>query len=331
MQAVVFERFGEPGEVLGVRDVPVPEPKPGEVRVRMLAAPINPSDLMVVRGTYSKLPSLPATPGFEGVGIVEAANAGLFGRFLMGKRVAVLNSSSGSWAEYAVLNARQAIPLSKQLSVEQAAMFFVNPATAFILTRKVLAVPAGEWLLQTAAGSALGRMIIRLGRRCGFRTIHVVRRASQVDELKSLGADEVLVEGNGDFSEQVRRITGGKGVRFAVDPVGGTTGSAIVRELARDGRLILFGTLSGQPLSFSPRDLMTPGAAIEGFWLGNWMARQTILSKLKLVRELTALILDGTLASDVGESLSLDRIQDAIRAAENPDHGRKTLLRLGVS
>jgi NADPH:quinone reductase len=149
--------------------------------------------------------------------------------------------------------------------------------------------------------------------------------------LKSLGADEVLVEGNGDFSEQVRRITGGKGVRFAVDPVGGTTGSAIVRELARDGRLILFGTLSGQPLSFSPRDLMTPGAAIEGFWLGNWMARQTILSKLKLVRELTALILDGTLASDVGESLSLDRIQDAIRAAENPDHGRKTLLRLGVS
>jgi NADPH:quinone reductase-like Zn-dependent oxidoreductase len=228
-----------------------------------------------------------------------------------------------------VLNARQAIPLSKQLPVEQAAMFFVNPATAFILTRRVLAVPAGEWLLQTAAGSALGRMVIRLGRRHGFRTINVVRRAEQIDELKAQGADEVLVEADGNLPEQILRITNSQGVRFAIDPVGGATGSAVVQALAKGGRLILFGTLSGQPLSFSPRELMTPGASIEGFWLGNWMARQKILAKLKLVRELTALILDGTLASDVGESYPLERIADAVRAAERPDHGKKTLLRIG--
>src|SRR5439155_1323376 len=154
MRAIIFEKFGQPAEVLQVRAAPVPEPGPGQVRVRMLAAPVNPSDLLTVRGQYARLPKVPATPGFEGVGIVESAGPGLLGKLLVGKRVAALNSSTGSWAEFAIVSARQAIPLSKRLPLEQAAMFFVNPATAYIMTRKMLAVPAGEWLLQTAAGSA---------------------------------------------------------------------------------------------------------------------------------------------------------------------------------
>ncbi len=193
MRAIVFEEFGEPAEVLRIKEVPLPVPKPGEVRVRMLASPINPSDLMTVRGTYGKRPTLPATPGYEGVGIVEASGGGLLGKFLLGKRVAVMNRQTGNWADYAVIPAKQAIPLSSQLPLEQAAMFFVNPATAYVMTREVLQVPKGGWLLQTAAGSALGRMVIRLGKHFGFTTINIVRRPEQVDELKSLGADEVLV------------------------------------------------------------------------------------------------------------------------------------------
>src|ERR1700682_5818861 len=100
MRAVVYERFGEPSEVLGVRDVPVPEPGPGEVRIRMLASPVNPSDLMAIRGKYGLLPKLPATPGFEGVGIVESAGPGLLGKWLKGKRVAVLGSRTGNWQEF---------------------------------------------------------------------------------------------------------------------------------------------------------------------------------------------------------------------------------------
>src|SRR5438132_8658236 len=194
MQAVVFEKFGEPAEVLRSCDVPAPDPGPGEVRVRMLAAPVNPSDLLTVRGQYARLPKLPSTPGFEGVGIVESAGRGLWGRFLVGKRVAALSSPTGSWAELALVSARQAIPLSDALPLEQAAMFFVNPATAYIMTRRVLAVPAGEWLLQTAAGSALGRMVIRLGKRFGFRTINVIRRPEQAAELKALGADVIIAD-----------------------------------------------------------------------------------------------------------------------------------------
>jgi NADPH:quinone reductase len=328
MRAIVFDRFGEPAEVLELRDVPVPQPGPGQVRVRMLAAPINPSDLMVVRGTYGKLPKLPATPGFEGVGIVDAAGPGLLGRLRMGKRVVALTSQAGSWGEYAIVSAKLVIPVSKQVPLEQAAMFFVNPAAAYIMTRRILNVPAGDWLLQTASGSALGKMVIRLGRKFGFRTINVVRRREQVAELKALGADVVIAEEDGDVTEQVMKATGGKGVRFAVDPVGGKTGSAVLRSMALGGRMLMFGTLSGEPITISPRELMTRDVTLAGFWLGNWMARQSILGKLRLIRTLSGLILEGVLVSDVGESFPLERIADAVRAAERPGRGGKTLLKI---
>ncbi|TMQ28036.1 MAG: hypothetical protein E6K65_13100 [Nitrospirae bacterium] len=182
MKAVVFERFGDPAEVLQVREVPKPEPGPGQVRVRMLASPIGPADFLTVRGEYGYQPKLPATPGTEGVGIVEAGR-GLLGGMRVGRRVAVLNETGGNWQEKVVVSALRVVPISKHVPDDQAVTFFVNPATAFIMTRLVLKVPPRAWLLQTAAGSALGRMVIRLGRHFVFRTINVVRRHEQAEEL----------------------------------------------------------------------------------------------------------------------------------------------------
>src|SRR3954470_11747641 len=155
MNALVFDRFGEPAEVLRLREVPTPEPGPGEVRVRMIASPVNPSDLLVVRGLYGVLPTLPATPGFEGVGVVDKAGPGLLGRLVLGKRVTVINSAGGNWAEYAVIPARQARPVSRDIPDEQVASFLLNPATVLAMARHVLGVPKGECLLQSAAGSVL--------------------------------------------------------------------------------------------------------------------------------------------------------------------------------
>src|SRR5436189_5611310 len=127
MKAVIFDHFGEPSEVLQVRDVPAPEPSKGEVRVRMTYSPINPSDLLVVRGEYGKLPTLPATPGFEGVGVVEKSGGGalaLLRGLRPGRRVAVIYAGGGAWAEFAVVPARQAIPLPDDIPDEQAASFF---------------------------------------------------------------------------------------------------------------------------------------------------------------------------------------------------------------
>ena len=174
MKSVQFEVPGEPSQVLKVVDCEIPMPKSGEVLVRMLASPVNPSDMMYIRGHYTVPAQCPASPGFEGVGVVEQTGGGLRGLLFRGRRVVVLNRKGGNWSEYVVVPSTEVIPISKSLSNEQAATFFVNPATAWVMTQEVLRVPNGQWLLQTAAGSALGRMIVRLGRQCGFKTFNVV-------------------------------------------------------------------------------------------------------------------------------------------------------------
>lgn len=328
MKGVILDRFGEPKDVLHVADAPMPVPGAGQVRVRMLAAPVNPSDLMTCRGTYTKIPSLPFAPGYEGVGVVESAGPGLFGKFLMGRRVAMLTGDGGSWQEYNVIPARQAVPLSQQIPIDQAAMFFVNPTTAYVLTREVLKVPRGAWLLQTASGSALGKMVIRLAGHYGFRTICVVRRSVQAQELIKLGADEVVATDEQDLHERVKQITGGKGVLYAIDPVSGDLGSRVIRCLAPDGRLVVFGTLSHQPLQFSSRDLMTPGASVEGFWLGNFMAKLGLLKKLSIVSKVGSLMKKGILVSEIGKTYRLDEIKEACIEAERTARGGKVLLRI---
>ncbi|MBW3538972.1 MAG: zinc-dependent alcohol dehydrogenase family protein [Planctomycetes bacterium] len=334
MRAVVFDQFGEPADVLRVADVEEPVPATGEVLVRMLASPINPSDLMSVRGTYGRRPPLPATPGFEGVGVVEASGGGLLGRLLKGRRVAVINRGTGNWQERTVVPARQAIPLPSDLPLEQSAMFFVNPMTAYVMTRRVLAVPRGTWLLQTAAGSAVGRMAIALGRHYGFRTLSVVRRAEQVDELTALGGDAVLAfdpprDDAAELRRRVLELTDGRGVPFAIDPVGGAAGSAVLTCLADGGRMLVYGTLSGEPLVCSPRSLMTAGASVEGFWLAPWMAGRGVMARLRLVRTIARLMKAGVLVSPVGEIYPLEEISTAVRKAEEPARGGKVLLRIG--
>lgn len=333
MKSVQFDQFGEPTSVLQVRDVEPPQPKPGELLVRMLLSPVNPSDLMTVRGVYGKQPQLPCTPGYEGVGVVESSGGGLLGKMLVGKRVALLNGINGNWQERTTVLAKQAVPLPSSLPAEQGATFFVNPTTAFAMTRRVLAVPAGDWLLQTAAASELGKMVVRLGQRFGFKTLNVVRRGQQAETLRSLGADAVVVfdpaqHSADDLRNEVRRVVGERGVRFAIDSVGGATGSAVVKCLAAGGRMLVYGTLSPEPLSFSPRDLMTPRASIAGFWLARWLPQLSLLAKLKLIRTVSRLIQDGVLTSQIGEVFPLDRVSDAVRAAEAPGRTGKVLLRL---
>ncbi len=331
MRAVVFERFGEPAEVLQVRDVPVPQPGPGQVRVRMLASPVNPSDLLTVRGQYGHRPHLPATPGYEGVGVVEAAGPGLLGRLRVGRRVAVLNGRGGNWQEQVLVPARQVIPVSPALSDEQAATFFVNPASALVMTRWVLQIPPGAWLLQTAAGSALGRMVIRLGRQEGFRTLNVVRRREQAEELLRAGGDAVICTADESIEERVQALTQGQGVRYALDAVGGATGSAVVRTLAPGGRLVVYGTLSMEPLSVDPRLLIAGLKRIEGFWLSNWAQRQSVWTMLRLFRQIGRLLRAGVLSSEVGKTFPLQEVQAAVRQAEMPGRQGKVLLRVGPS
>jgi NADPH:quinone reductase-like Zn-dependent oxidoreductase len=284
---------------------------------------------MYIAGKYGLQPRLPATPGFEGVGIVEATGGGVLGWLRKGKRVAVINDRIGNWAEYTVTKARQVVPVPDDLPDEQAATFFVNPATAVVMTRSVFAIPRGEWLLQSAAGGELGKMVIRLGKKYGFRTLNVVRRRDQVEELRKLGADAVVVESDGPLPEQVAKLTPG-GIRYAIDPVGGKTGSEVVASLTAGGRCLLYGSLTDEPISIHPRHVLSNSVRVEGFWLAAWARQQGVLTMLGLFRRVRALMREGVLQSTVAATYPLEEVRTAVDHAARAGKGGKILLRIGV-
>jgi NADPH:quinone reductase-like Zn-dependent oxidoreductase len=338
-----------------ISELPVPEPGPGQVRVRMLMSPVNPSDLNFVHGTYhsslertvwnqgkvggnrlfydpglrNACPEPPFALGGEGLGIVDAAGSGWLARRLLGKRVAVASGPpNGTWQEYMLADARRAVALPAEISDEQGAMFFINPVTAYVLAREVLRVPAGSWLLLTAAGSALGKSIVRMGRLFGFKTLCVVRSSANTEELHSLGAEVVVETDHQDVIAEVFRISGGKGVPFAMDCVGGDLSSEVIRCMGLGGKLVMYGTLANQPVQFPVRDLMMPLAQISGFLLPNWMLQQSPLKLLGVLRRVKQLTKKGVFNAPVGHKFPLDQVAQAVAASLQPGRTGKVMLNI---
>lgn len=331
MKAVRFDQYGEPAKVITVDDLPLPEPGEGEARVRITATPVNPSDLLYVRGYYGGLEAhFPAPIGFEGVGTVDGLGPGVKD-LAVGRRVSVINNKGGNWAEYAVVPARDLIPVPEDISDEQAASFFINPASAVVMVRRVLAVPRGEWLLQSAAGSEIGRMIIRLAKHDGIRTLNVVRRREPVAELKRLGADAVIVSTDGPIDEQVRDIVGPEGVKYAIDPVVGETGTQIFKALHEEGRMLVYGSLTGEPIRIGedPRYILAGRRSLEVFWLGYWLPRLDDAARLKLAQDIVALMRGGIVETSPGSAFPLDDVTAAVAEAETIGRKGKVLLAPG--
>ncbi len=331
MRAVQFDRHGEPREVLQLRDVPAPIAHSGEARIRMLYSPINPSDLLRVRGVYGTMPSLPATPGFEGIGIVEEVRSSLARTFLgvkPGRRVVVLNQTSGNWQEQVVVPALRVFPVPPGIPDEQAAGYFVNPATAWVMVTDVLQVPARAWLLQTAAGSALGKMIIKLGKKLGFKTINIVRRQETVETLKKLGADVVIDSSQEDVVERVKQVTKNEGVRYALDPVGGQATTQTIQCLGPGGKVLLYGSLDWNPAQLLSRHIIQNGITIQGFALQQWTAKKKPLQMLQLLKQIGKLMQEGTLTTDIAQVFPLEEFGRAIEAAENTGRQGKVLLKV---
>ena len=176
MRAVVATSVGEPSEVLQLQTRPIPSPGSGQVRIRVTAVPVEASDLHTIRGRYGFTPEFPTVPGIESIGVIDEIGSGT-DDLTVGQRVATIGVR-GTWQEYVVADAGQILPVPAGMSDSTAAQLLSNPLTAVILTGDVLDVRPGEWLLQTAAGSTVGQMVIQLGAHFGFKTLNVVRRRS---------------------------------------------------------------------------------------------------------------------------------------------------------
>lgn len=324
MQSVRFHEFGNPAEVLRVEEVERPVPGAGQVLVRMRARPINPSDLLTVRGLYGSLPVPPATPGLEGMGEVAELGEGIT-HLSAGQRVIPLGVA-GTWAEFIVAPAAQLIPVPDQVNDQTAAQFVVNPLTAWIMTVEELDLQPGEWLLQTAAGSTLGRVVLQIAKQHGFKTINVVRRREQADELKALGADEIICTDEEDIPERVREITGREGLHKAIDAVGGETGAAVVRALGRGGVMLVYGRLSGQPMPIDGGRMIFTSSTVRGFWLGDWMRSAPPERQHAATTEMLRSMASDEIVPPVEAEYPLAEVLAAAAHSERPGRSGKVLL-----
>src|SRR5919198_6471999 len=242
MQALVARTVGEPATVLQLETRPVPRPGPGQVRVRVHAAPVHPTDLHIMRGRYGFAPDFPAVPGVESVGTVDALGDGVES-VAVGQRVVTIGIT-GTWQQYVVADAARVLAVPDTMSASTAAQLLTNPLTAVLLVTRELVVAPGEWLLQTAAGSTVGKLVVQLGRHLGFRTINVVRRRAAVEELLELGGTEVICTEDEDLVGRVSQIVGDEGVSKAIDSVAGGLGADVARSLADGGEMVVYGALS---------------------------------------------------------------------------------------
>jgi NADPH:quinone reductase-like Zn-dependent oxidoreductase len=334
MKALIIERNGEPSEVVQWRDLPEPAPGPTEVRVKMLLAPVHPSDLHVIRGRFARQrqPELPASPGSEGVGIIDAVGSDV-PQTRLGERVVLLDVP-GTWREQVISQADRAIPVPAAISDEDAAQALINPLTAWAMTVSEHQLGRGDWLVQSAAGSTVGRLVLQIAKAQGFRTINLVRREEQVAEIQKLGGDVVLCTADESWPEQLKTAAGGDGIVSAIDCVAGRTGAMLARLLAPNGRLLVYGALSSHRQTdpaafempiFAPA-LVYSAAEVRGWLIFSWLARKGVSESRQTLQSLLDLIAEGTLNPPAAQRYPLDRALEAFTAAERTAHDTKPLL-----
>lgn len=326
MTAVVLDSYSGV-EALRVEQRPVPKPGPNEVLVKVAASPINPSDLAFLEGQYGFKNALPVVPGLEGSGTVVGAGAGMMGRYLLGKRVACLRQREGDgvWAEYVVTNAKGgALPLHQSVSLEQGAMSAVNPLTA-IAFLEIAKKGGHKAVVQTAAAGALGRMVIRLARSEGVQVINVVRRDAQVGLLEQQGATVVLSSDASDFDQQLRAACRQHEPHLAFDAVAGSLTRRVLEALPPHSKVTVYGGLSFQPAQASPGQLIFQNKAINGFWLGPWLAKKNPVQILRTWRRAQSLLLTE-LRSEIRARYPFHEAREAVREYQRQMTGGKVLL-----
>ncbi|HST50853.1 MAG TPA: zinc-binding dehydrogenase [Pyrinomonadaceae bacterium] len=317
MRVVELRSYDGGADSIVIAEKPVPRPGDGQVLVRIAAAPVNPSDLSFIRGTYGTVKRLPVVPGLEGSGEVVAAGGGLLARYLLGKRVACAapTDGDGTWAEFMLADASHCIPLRKATGTEHAAMLIVNPFTAWALLATAKKLRA-EAIVQTAAASALGRMIVRLAAARGVHIVNVVRRVEQVELLKREGAGYVLDSSADDFDEQLRGLCTRLRATVAFEAVAGEMTGRVLSAMPARSTAIIYGALSLRGCLVDPRSLIFERKSIRGFWLSDWLRRQNALKKFIVAGKIQKLLKDE-LKTEVRARLPLQRAVEGLREYES--------------
>ncbi len=325
IKAIVYEAHGKPEEVLRLEELELPAVGAHETLVRVVAAPINPADLNQIEGKYPIRFPLPATPGFEGAGIVEAVGAEVR-ELAVGAQV-ILPHDLGTWREKAMVTADKLTVVPNDIAPEQAAMLKINPITAWRLLHDFVRLEKGDWIIQNAANSAVGRAVIALARELGWRTVNVVRRAELIEELRATGGDVVLLD-NDELRGAVAKATEGAPIRLGLNQVGGESALRLAKVVAAEATIVTIGAMSLRPLTMPNGLLIFKNLHFTGFWVNKWYEQASADERRETFASLIDLARRGLLETKVERAYSLGEFREAVaRAGEGKREG-KILFRM---
>ena len=255
MKAIRIHNHGGP-EVLAYEDVPAPEPKAGEARVKIEASGVNFIDIYHRTGLYPM--NRPCILGSEGAGVVDAVGEGVT-EVKQGDRVAYA-MIPGSYAEYAVVPAGKLVPVPDDIDAKSAAGIMLQGMTAHYLTHSTYPLQKDETALVHAAAGGVGLLLVQVAKMLGARVIGTVSTEAKADLVRKAGADEIILYTQADFLAEAKRITNGQGVHVVYDSVGATTFEKSLDCLRPRGYLVLFGQSSGPVAAFDPAKLAAKGS-----------------------------------------------------------------------
>jgi mitochondrial enoyl-[acyl-carrier protein] reductase / trans-2-enoyl-CoA reductase len=312
IKAIVYQAHGKPEEVLRLEEQELPPVAADEALVRLLAAPINPADLNQIEGKYPIRAPLPATPGFEGAGVVEEVGSAV--RDLAAGTRVILPHGFGTWREAAVVKAAKLVTVPNDIVPEQAAMLKINPITAWRMLHDFVRLEKGDWLIQNAANSAAGRAAIQIARELGYRTVNVVRRKELIDELRAEGADVVLLD-NDDLREAVETATAGAPIRLALNAVGGESALRLAKVVAPEATIVTYGAMSLKPLTLPNGLLIFKNLCFTGFWVNKWYEQATAAERAETFERIFDLAQRGLLETKVERTYPLGEFTAAVARA----------------
>lgn len=297
---------------LAVRQVPVPKPGPGEVLIKILAAPINPSDMARINNIPDTVQRSEFALGLEGSGIVVDHGKGILPALRKGKRVAcaITNDNSGTWAEYMVTSATSCIPLPHSISDEQGSMLLVNPLTALAFF-DIIQRNGHKAVINTAAASSLGRMIQVLGDARGIPVIHIIRTENHRKLLTGRGLKYVLNSSENDFEDKLHDLAHQLKASLALDAVGGVSTQQLIKAIPHGGEVIVYGNLSGEDPQTDHRSLIIYDKSVSGFYLTNWLKQNGIIYMLRTISKAKKL-LSRTVSVPVHQRFALKQAQQAL-------------------
>ena len=342
---ITYSKFSNsnPEDVFELSTISVPEQVGlGELLVRIKYSMVHPCDLGCACGLVNGV-ELPAVGGFEGVGIIEKVGTDLQHRFVQGQRVHVCathifgtwKSWVGVWRDYAVLPPEALIPVPDEIEDDVAAQIFVNVLTPLAMVKE-MKLGSGDTLLQTAAGSVVGRVMIQLGKIFGFQTINLVRRPETAKELRdTYGIDTVYVhdgstESEKSITKEIRAKLGNTPIKFAIDAVSGTVGRFCLQMLGPGGLIFFYGALSGDAVVSVDivTDLCRNNKSVKGWSIQEtWLREASDHTKKICLEEIWRLLSEQRIVLPaIGSTFPLEKIRDALIASRHPGKIGKVMV-----